>query len=100
MAYVSKKDDFEASGAVVAKTHKIRITLTSKNVKNLEKGKARSLWCTGESLAGWWNSGRARGRRGAGRRGSEKFAEWAAGGGWDARGSTQRRRWRGKVLPA
>ncbi|OCF34738.1 40S ribosomal protein S20 [Kwoniella heveanensis CBS 569] len=31
------KDDLEKTGAGAAKTHKIRITLTSKNVKPLEK---------------------------------------------------------------
>jgi hypothetical protein len=41
MSYVASKGDKEfetATGAVAAKSHKIRITLTSKNVKNLEKG--------------------------------------------------------------
>ncbi|GAA96419.1 uncharacterized protein L969DRAFT_51656, partial [Mixia osmundae IAM 14324] len=39
MAYVAPKGDKydEASGAPKAKAHKIRITLTSRNVKNLEK---------------------------------------------------------------
>jgi small subunit ribosomal protein S20e len=37
MSYVAKGDkDFE--GAAAPKSHKIRITLTSRNVKNLEKG--------------------------------------------------------------
>lgn len=40
MAYVAKGDkDFEtAGGAAAPKSHKIRITLTSRNVRNLEKG--------------------------------------------------------------
>jgi small subunit ribosomal protein S20e len=39
MSYVAKGDkEFEASGATPVKSHKIRITLTSRNVKNLEKG--------------------------------------------------------------
>lgn len=40
MAYVAKGDkEFEtATGSAAPKAHKIRITLTSKNVKNLEKG--------------------------------------------------------------
>lgn len=37
MSYVAKDKDVDAS-APAAKIHKIRITLTSKNVKNLEKG--------------------------------------------------------------
>jgi len=41
MSYVAKGDkEFEASGATPVKSHKIRITLTSRNVKNLEKGKS------------------------------------------------------------
>ena len=44
MSYVAKGDkEFEASGAGAAKSHKIRITLTSRNVKNLEKGKSDFL---------------------------------------------------------
>lgn len=40
MSYVAKGDkDFESAGASAPKSHKIRITLTSRNVKNLEKGK-------------------------------------------------------------
>lgn len=38
MSYVAKDKDVDAS-APAAKIHKIRITLTSRNVKNLEKGK-------------------------------------------------------------
>ncbi|KAL7419704.1 40S ribosomal protein S20 [Cryptotrichosporon argae] len=34
---MASKDDFEKTGAPAAKVHKIRITLTSRNVKNLEK---------------------------------------------------------------
>jgi small subunit ribosomal protein S20e len=40
MSYVAKADkEYDATGAPVpaAKIHKIRITLTSSNVKNLEK---------------------------------------------------------------
>lgn len=39
MSYVAKGEkDYDAAGAVPpAKIHKIRITLTSSNVKNLEK---------------------------------------------------------------
>ncbi|KIY69060.1 ribosomal protein S1 [Cylindrobasidium torrendii FP15055 ss-10] len=39
MSYVAKDKDYDATGAPVpsAKIHKIRITLTSSNVKNLEK---------------------------------------------------------------
>jgi small subunit ribosomal protein S20e len=39
MSYVAKEKDYDATGAHVAgaKIHKIRITLTSSNVKNLEK---------------------------------------------------------------
>ena len=40
MSYVAKDKDVDAS-APAAKIHKIRITLTSRNVKNLEKGKLR-----------------------------------------------------------
>lgn len=32
-----QKEDLDKAGAPAAKTHKIRITLTSKNVKPLEK---------------------------------------------------------------
>ena len=38
MSYVAPKGDKDYDGAPAAKSHKIRITLTSKNVKNLEKG--------------------------------------------------------------
>lgn len=41
MSYVAKDKDVDAS-APAAKIHKIRITLTSRNVKNLEKGKRHS----------------------------------------------------------
>lgn len=34
--------DFDKTGAPAAKVHKIRITLTSRNVKNLEKCKCRA----------------------------------------------------------
>jgi small subunit ribosomal protein S20e len=38
MSYVAKDKEYDAAGAVpAAKIHKIRITLTSSNVKNLEK---------------------------------------------------------------
>ena len=38
MSYVAKDKDYDAAGqAPAAKIHKIRITLTSSNVKNLEK---------------------------------------------------------------
>ncbi|KAG9083382.1 40S ribosomal protein S20 [Ceratobasidium sp. 370] len=38
MSYVAKDKDYDATGApVAAKLHKIRITLTSGNVTNLEK---------------------------------------------------------------
>lgn len=37
MSYVAAKGDKDYEGAPAAKSHKIRITLTSKNVKNLEK---------------------------------------------------------------
>ncbi|SGY25998.1 BQ5605_C018g08689 [Microbotryum silenes-dioicae] len=36
MSYVAKKEEFDSSAPAV-KSHKIRITLTSRNVKNLEK---------------------------------------------------------------
>lgn len=41
MSYVAKGEkDYDATGAPVgAKIHKIRITLTSSNIKNLEKCK-------------------------------------------------------------
>lgn len=43
MSYVAKGEkDFEAAGGVAPKSHKIRITLTSRNVKNLEKGTSRT----------------------------------------------------------
>jgi small subunit ribosomal protein S20e len=43
-SYVGKGEkDFD--GSVAAKSHKIRITLTSKNVKNLEKGPLDAAWC-------------------------------------------------------
>jgi small subunit ribosomal protein S20e len=42
MSYVAKDKDVDAS-APAAKIHKIRITLTSRNVKNLEKGKHSSF---------------------------------------------------------
>ena len=47
VAFNSEKKDFESTGAVAAKVHKIRITLTSKNVRNLEKGKGRPLGALG-----------------------------------------------------
>lgn len=60
--YVAKGDkDFEAGAAAAPKSHKIRITLTSRNVKNLEKGEATfplSLYWLG------WEEGV--GRRGEG----------------------------------
>lgn len=34
---MASKEDFDKTGAPAAKVHKIRITLTSRNVKNLEK---------------------------------------------------------------
>jgi len=45
MSYVAKGDkEYDAAGAVpAAKIHKIRITLTSSNVKNLEKCECRFL---------------------------------------------------------
>lgn len=47
MSYVAKDKDYDATGAPVpgAKIHKIRITLTSSNVKNLEK-----CMCTAQHL--------------------------------------------------
>lgn len=42
MSYVAPKGDKDYDGAPAAKSHKIRITLTSKNVKNLEKGASPS----------------------------------------------------------
>lgn len=40
MSYVAKGDkEFQEGAAPAVKNHKIRITLTSRNVKNLEKGK-------------------------------------------------------------
>ena len=45
MSYVAKGEkEYDAAGAVpAAKIHKIRITLTSSNVKNLEKCTSRCL---------------------------------------------------------
>ena len=44
MSYVDKGDkEFQEGAAPAVKNHKIRITLTSRNVKNLEKGKERPL---------------------------------------------------------
>lgn len=43
MSYVAPKGDKDYDGAPAAKSHKIRITLTSKNVKNLEKGACDAL---------------------------------------------------------
>lgn len=37
MSYVAKEKDYDATGAPAAKIHKIRITLTSSKVANLEK---------------------------------------------------------------
>ncbi|EAU85982.1 40s ribosomal protein s20 [Coprinopsis cinerea okayama7 len=37
MSYVAKDKDYDAAGQPAPKIHKIRITLTSSNVKNLEK---------------------------------------------------------------
>lgn len=47
MSYVAKGEkDYDATGAPVgAKIHKIRITLTSSNIKNLEKCKQHQLFC-------------------------------------------------------
>ena len=48
MSYVAKGDkEYDATGAQVpaAKIHKIRITLTSSNVKNLEKCKLNRPNC-------------------------------------------------------
>ena len=48
MSYVAKGEkEYDATGAPVpgAKIHKIRITLTSSNVKNLEKCTIRRLEC-------------------------------------------------------
>lgn len=42
MSYVAKDKDVDA-GAPAPQNHKIRITLTSKNVKNLEKGEFQSF---------------------------------------------------------
>lgn len=63
------KEDLDKSGGATAKIHKIRITLTSRNVKPLEKCE---LVCTArrgqESLARRWN-----GRQ---RKGREEFERW------------------------
>ena len=56
MSYVAKGEkEYDATGAPVpaAKIHKIRITLTSSNVKNLEK-------CTSSSLSEYPRSRRSR----------------------------------------
>jgi small subunit ribosomal protein S20e len=37
------KKDYDAAGVPAAKSHKIRITLTSKKVKELEKGAPRTF---------------------------------------------------------
>ncbi len=51
MSYVAKGDkEFEASGATPVKSHKIRITLTSRNVKNLEKGKLAPSLYAGQTM--------------------------------------------------
>ena len=51
MSYVAKGDkEFEASGATPVKSHKIRITLTSRNVKNLEKGEPKQLTACGQFM--------------------------------------------------
>lgn len=53
MSYVAKGEkEYDATGAAVpaAKIHKIRITLTSSNVKNLEKC-MYPTWVVGNSLA-------------------------------------------------
>ena len=39
------KDDLDKSGAATGKIHKIRITLTSRNVKPLEKCESSSVEC-------------------------------------------------------
>lgn len=56
--------------AEAAPIHRIRITLTSKNVKNLEKGGCWAAWrwlaCCGRAeRAGWWARGRERRGRGS-----------------------------------
>lgn len=63
MAYVAKGDkEFEAGAASAPKSHKIRITLTSRNVKALEKGTSTHLARgvtgldeTGVGRAGEWD---------------------------------------------
>ena len=61
MAYVAKGDkDFEAGAAAAPKSHKIRITLTSRNVKALEKGKSP---CLGPRTNGRENRGAQMARR-------------------------------------
>jgi len=44
MSYVAGKGEEKGYDSVQAKSHKIRITLTSKNVKNLEKGRSQSYF--------------------------------------------------------
>ena len=49
MSYVAKGEkEYDATGAQVpgAKIHKIRITLTSSNVQNLEKCQSLSVMCS------------------------------------------------------
>lgn len=45
MSYVAKggEKDYDQAGLPPAKSHRIRITLTSKNVKALEKGRVNVL---------------------------------------------------------
>lgn len=52
-----QKDDLDKAGAPAAKVHKIRITLTSKNVKPLEKCESTAaLLRTGVSGGLVWHS--------------------------------------------
>lgn len=59
MSYVAKDKDVDAA-APAAKIHKIRITLTSRNVKNLEKGEClESCWCYAGERTFRWGKGSA-----------------------------------------